>query len=339
MGKRKYFGGSSHATNMLRTALRGANLAKRAYNAYSGGTATSTRNNKRAFISTGVTTAHHDQKLKYRYKRMPKRKRRRYVRRVKFVKHALSTELPKFKYTFHEKTNVSIALNKQAMFARFSAFGIPAAGAAISTGGTHYNPVVNAWQHMSGFADATLPDVVYAQKWRQLSHTQNISITNYGSTTVLLDIYRVVCRKTFSNATYITPETTNGKEETALMLKMGDSIIPVNIAEDTIGVTPFQMGPFTTHFKILQVKEVQLPAGDTTTLSFRDPKNRYLSMHQLIGKVFMKGMTQGYVFRAKALPSTSAGDNPATSLGVETEFGTVCQKIDPTEGAVSTTNK
>lgn len=319
----------AHSRDYRNIAIQAARTLMRMRNASGGGTATSSRNNRRNFNSTGISTSHYDRKLKYRYKRMPAKKRKRYVKRVRFVKHAISKDLARFKVTYSTSTNVNAIAGQQAIFASFSAFGIPDTVASIQAAG-NFNQTINAWQQMVQQADAVSAASLYGKKWKQLSSLCNLEITNYGSTTVIMDVYRVVCRKTFCNSDYQTPETDNSNSETVLMEKMSTNM-GGSVSSDwsTIGVTPFAINAFTKHFKILQVKEVQIPAGDTTTLSYRDPKNYTFNMSSFLGKVFIKGLTKGYVFRFRGVPATAGGTSAAVSIGVHQEYGNVVQEFQP----------
>ncbi|ALE29683.1 putative capsid protein [Lake Sarah-associated circular virus-26] len=339
MVKRKY-SATGYARNYGKNVLTAARTLMSLRNGFkSGSRGPNSTNNRRSFNSTGITTDHYDKKTKYRYKRMPYRKRKRYVRRLKFVKHALSKDLATFKTTYATSTAVTALAGAQNVFATFSVMGVPVTGANLQTAG-NFNQTINAWQNMSGTIDASTAGDHYGEKWKQLSSVVNVSITNYGTTTVIMDVYRVVCRKTFSNSDFSSPETTNGSSETVLMKKMSDNLSgTVSNDWETVGITPFAINAFTKHFKILQVKEVQIPAGNTTTLSFRDPKNYSFNMSQFLGKVFMKGLTKGYVYRFRAIAATAGGESAAISMGVHEEYSNIVQELEPTESLNYHANK
>lgn len=299
----------------------------------SSGSGTTSRNNKRAFTSTGITTDHYDQKLKYRYKRMPRRRRRRYVKAVKFVRHVIGKQLASVKCTTYYGYSMTSTADRQAIHVDLGMTGIPVSSAAIATAATR-NACINAAQQVLNISDGANVGNEENQMWKQLSFVVNMTITNYAATTAIIDVYRVVCKKSYANSDYDTPFVDNSGTQNTHFASIGVGKPDWPTAPEgwsSKGITPFQNNEFTSHFKILQVKELQVPAGNSCTLSYRIPKNYKFKLGQFVGKTFIKGLSQGYVLRARTLPSTAEGALVATNIGVETEYNVNVCKIDPNQ--------
>ncbi len=268
---------------------------------------------------------------------MPYKKRKRYVRKLRTFKAMTDKLTAKHNVVVTMTTAYTASAGAQDFFCVFNGWGIPDATSNIQ-GAAVVNPIVNAWQHMSGKADsyAGLMDIS-TRKFQITNQVCNFNLTNYGTTTALIDVYRVVVHRTFNNSDFAGEEEDNTSDDTTLFKKM-DTGFTTEVADTVSGITLFNSNIWPKYFKVLQVKEIQLPAGNTATMSFRIPKNYWITLKDLLGKVFIKGLTQGYIFRIRSVPATSGADLAASSIGVHREYSTTVREITPNVSTIYSGN-
>ena len=315
------------------------------YNAQSGHGHGGTR--RRGYRTTALSSSHYDKKTKYTYKRMPKRKRRKYVRFVKKVRHVINKSVGKIQALVNKNQQVTTSANQQDWigFTIGNPIILPIDGTSVFGYGpsaTMCNDIGNIIQQVHGLSDATVMDKNNATYKTMLSSNQvevtlsNSSLTNHA----LVDVYTFRCIKdvpgdVVHSWTISAGAITNDLSWNNLMQYfLGNNTGGDN--EHTVGGTPFQYTEFCRYFKIVRVQEVQIPAGDVTTVSMRSAKNRFIVTRNQTGLFAKKGQTRGFLFRIRGNPSsTNIIADPVTIAAVATYRTTgseVTPSVDKWEG-------
>lgn len=316
-----------------RAAVRGLQQVYGAYKRYGtpGGSGGSRR---RGLITTGITTDHYDKKVKYRYKRMPRRKRRKYIRRVKFVQHVLDKgKGGTYATKFHVPavSDINPGTGTQEVFGVIMNEGLPLGKDTDDLGqtsGEYAGEIINAIQQQDGHTDLTTLDNIRGRRWRVISNGFNTSLTNEGTDTCILDIYTFKCRRDLCIENL--PSTELGSTSSFSVSNLYEWLLKKGYSQhDTAAVTrndlgqiPFQNKSFCRYFKILKVQEVQLPGGHTTTLSMRCAKDFWWTGEKMVGKWCIGGLTQGYLFRVRGVPTATHTSASPCSVRFVTEYHT-----------------
>jgi len=153
----------------------------------------------------------------------------------------------------------------------------------------------------------------------------DFQFTNTGSTTLVFDFYSLMCRKSYNVA-----------EQLAIMIATLQAETPAQTGFTFTSTDPgyslFQNSLFCQYWSILRKWQVQLGAGETTTLQIRVPVNRRIQ-----GKTIetnpqgIPGLTRGLMWSCKGAPFNNAG-TPTTNSGTYTWCSqtTVSYVIPPT---------
>ena len=270
---------------LIRNIAGGAVSAYNAYNSYK-----QRRGNdgaaKQASTSAPLTTQFDSRRL-YRFKRMPKRKRRAWVRFSKKVQ-AVTNLLGNNYLSYTSVGNQSVAAGTQA-YSHSLIYGVD----GVSTGfGIRDIAVV-----VSDLGVATTDQAKLMFKSVSLDAEWNADPSNTSSIT--LDIYEIIVRKDISRSTAnnISDMFYLGIFELDTVPGAGGSL-----QANQVGVTPFQSKLFCQNIKILSKTRVRMSPGQTCHKELRDPKNRRIMYTPATSQLLAKGgWTRGFFWIAEAV--------------------------------------
>ncbi len=340
MGYKRSYGQVKHGSfgkKLFGMANMAANSMARQY--ISGG-APKTR--RPGMSTSGVTTSHFDRKQTYKYKRMPRKKRKRYLKKVKFVKHVINKQLGQVKAIFGVNTG-SITSSTDACAWFGCTMNNPYPQVVINSGATQWIDsnttqtldIENLWQTILNVTDGSVPSASeLSTKISQTAARMNCTISNVGSTNAVLDIYTIVCRKDLpmdvmelsQNANQITTTYNWTSFLATLDFPRTSAVTTTNLS-----MSLFCMRMFCQYFKIVKVQQIQLPAGDFTTLSMNDNKTKTFSLRKIQGIVAKKGWTKGFIFKVKGVPDATDLAAAAATIRMTTSYQNSGTKLELAE--------
>jgi len=262
-------------------------------------------------------TTQNDQQLRYRKKRMPRRKRRRWVGFTKKVKHVMMQMQQLVSYTVKYMPNAKTwAANVQLTDGQM-------VGGTTASNNDELFQVFRAY-YGSGFGASTVDDLKLFLK----SLCVDLQISNTGSDGCILDVYYLRARKTYNTATRIDQQysTTFLEQPTGVAGNLIGAVDPTDPA-----TTPFQNSMFCEFWRIESKREIILGVGQTTSLQLRLPTNKKMSGKTLESNPAMiPGYTRAFLFQVRGVPIDTAG---VTSLAAGqiswAAQTTVCYSIPP----------
>lgn len=304
--------------NRLSRALRlGARFGKAAYVAnrsrYRGnGSRTNTATGKRVGESTPLTYDN-DFKTDYRYRRMPRRRKRRWV---SFVRKVNAVTMKKQqglkKVLFYGIKNLTTVANQSGTtdMMMYSADGSAVLDnadiGAIFRG--HLGATV--FNDQNSFAA-----IGNAQKKLQFESCQmECTVRNLGSVSAIVEVYYVRCRKAHAQTNLDSGNTAAGiyhlgfLKQTQVQDLEESTILGTGPQVSTqIGTTPFQSPRFCETFKILRRKKYQIAPGNTISFLLKDPRNRTIEAGNVRSQLFIPFTTHGYLCQFYGVPGLDSG--------------------------------
>lgn len=231
---------------------------------------------------SSILTTQNDVSGRYFRRRMPRRRRRAWVKFVRKVNQVVSSAQALSSYTQTLSVNTSSAVDQMTTVG----WGLYNVGGELAELPTMFTDTYGA---------ASAPYTKLLCK----SGCLDIEISNTGSTAAIIDIYTLVCRKAYQsavgvsstwNSTFAAQQTTGAKA----------SNNPANSA--------FQNPEFLKYFKVLSKREMRLDVGACSTLQMRDPKNRYIQGARLATEPqYLRGVSKVYMIQFHGAPENSAG--------------------------------
>jgi len=215
-------------------------------------------------ITPSMMSAQHDTSTRYRYRRMSKKKRRRWTRFVKRVNHVelQSQPLQIYTKTYHQSLSTAAGNGGVASYM--------IGGATVSNNDELLQIFKSAYNVAN--AAAAAPYRIYVK-----SICLDVILSNTGSSTIIADVYRIRSRQDYSSAVSPSSQLT-----TALSEIVADStgLGPPSITDPAL--TPFDVPNFCSYWKILEKKEVIIGAGSVSTFQMRKPMNKHLEGKMLV---------------------------------------------------------
>lgn len=246
-----------------------ARYAAKKYVQYRGARAGAKAAAKAGSSSTAVTYQH-DTKRMYTRKRMPYKKRKRWVgfvkkvRAVEFGDHACNHVVRSYSsgnITITPSTTPNQGVQNMT---NVGLYGINNESEDFSIKGD----LVDIWEEWCGQNQGIK---MLSQKMAFTTAVADIYITNTGNTTLIVDVYESYCRKdmTYAAATglFDTVGLQNFPND-----KAGESALQ----NTQFGVTPFQLPNYTTFFKIANKTKHVISPGNVITWQCRDTRNRVI---------------------------------------------------------------
>lgn len=282
-----------------------------------------------------TTTTQYDTTTQYRYKRMPKRKRRRWKNFVKKVQAVQQKSLGTRTVLFNTAIRVTGAANAQH-YGVVALYGYHGKGDVLIGPPVAYCGLRDIYRIANN--DANIMDKntngVEGGKFYLQSGILDVTATNVGSRTIEVDMYEVNCMEddtketdplaTIGNAQVITPVISGGSTS-------------IDLAQR--GATLFDLPNAISNdkWKIYKKRKYLLPSGASFTFQHRDPRNYMLNgadfkfLEEAASNVFSyarRKQTRLFFFVAK---NVAGYDNATVDLqiGATRKYSYVIPEISP----------
>lgn len=313
----RYGGGARKRSRWSGYIRSGLNVASALASSYAqGGSRTAT--SKRS-VTTAPLTGERDYRVVYRKKRMPRRRKRRYVRSIKRFNSALLRSEPARLFQYLDVKDYLSGLNTSRYFGAFMGL----------LGQNFYdNNFGEAFNNMTG-GSATLK--AQAAKLRVDHMSLRVVLRNTtegvvqgGIGTIDLDVYQVVCCRDLPISawpsangieSFAASQKNKLRQATGMDIEVTDAGAGVPTSQQNAGTSSVTQvvgdslwnNPlFLRYFKVVKQFKIQLPVGSTTEFSMRDSKNSVITremcfdLNQLAAKAWF---TKGYVFNINGRPT------------------------------------
>lgn len=275
----------------MRGIAGGAVSAYNAYNTYKQRRGNRDNGGNKSLSTSAPLTTQYDARRLYRYKRMPRRKRRawvRFTRKVKAVTNLLANQYLSYTSTANQSPSA----------------GSQAFGYALLYGVNGVTP-----GHGNDDLFKIYPDLGFAAIEQFKLHFKSATLDAEWSTpttntsSVTLDIYEVMCRKDIAASTANNLSDLFFEGIAALSPTPGSGFV---LSATQVGVTPFMSKLFCQNVKILSKTRVLMSPGQTCHREVRDPKNRTIQWTDQMNHIMSKaGWTRGFFWVAEAVTDGS----------------------------------
>lgn len=256
-----------------------------------------------------VTTAQQDAHQQYKHKRMPRRKRRRWVKFAKKVQYVQRGDLAMQTYVFNGTCRDATSDASPQGFVESHLYGQEGGGAGGRAQGT------GDLQNLIGlYPDGVKRRFYFDHAVHDLTFC-NTSVATNGFTPALeIDVYDVVYRDgTSSQSLYELLESTAIK---GTIDTIGSTLPDINQRGTTL--FDFSAVSSVVRMKILKKTKVFLGAGLSATYQVRDNKSRRFAANDLVDEAggFIKaGYTRSVIFLFKAVVNESGPLQSQVNIG------------------------
>jgi len=287
----------------------------------SGGSATTTKTKQKTEV--GPLTEQRDFRVVYRKRRMPKRKKRGYVRSLKRFRSALMRNEPAriFQYVFANEEVASANLSTY-----FGAFmGLCANNNADNNFG-------EVWNNMTNSSAADLKTESGRLRVDHMSLRivlRNTTVTEGGAPGVIdVDVYHVVCIRDVPLDLWpagVGIESMHAllksrmRQAQGMDIEVDDGGVGIPTAQENAGTSSstqvvgdslWNAPPFLRYWKIIKQFKIQLPVGNTTEFQIRSSRNKSVSRTECFGTsgiAAKRYFTEGYIFNINGRSYLEAG--------------------------------
>lgn len=252
-------------------------------------------------ISPMPTSNQHDQAGRYHYRRMPARRRKRWVRFTKRVRHV---DLQMQPLQIYAKTSHA---SGSTLAGQGNIYGYMCGGVTV-TGNDEIYQMFRGAYNVASVAECA-PYKLYMK-----SLVMDMQLMNTGTTGVIFDVYRVRCTKAYSSASTLAAQWLAAIAEVAADSTTG------TITNTEPALTLFDAPNFLSFWKVLSKREFVVGAGNVCTLQIRKPVNRYIDGKQLATcPQALPGFTEAFVVTWHGMPN-STPSYAATTVTVSTNI-------------------
>lgn len=283
-----------------------------------------TRTRRSGTRETQPLTYDNDFKTDYRYRRMPKRRRRSWKRFVKKVTSVVNRGQGLKKLMYTDIQRIQAAENQCNYHSAMLYTPDARVGDLSADMGTIFRNILGAVNYDN------INDVLVAgdvdKKIRFESGNMDVSWRNVGSNPMIVDLYYVRCRKTFGLAGADTLNNAQGiyalgfvKQGQIEDVEEGNSVGSAKSYPTEVGTTPFQSSLFCQTYKVLSKKRITIAPGNTVSMTLKDAKNRLVNATDTRARICMRGLTHGYFFQIYGVPGLS-GATPVQALASDIIF-------------------
>lgn len=297
-------------------AYKAGQQARQLYNTFTTG------GRKKYMGGGGGVTLQHDRMVQYKKKRMPRKKRIRWKKFVKKVKAVADKDRGVCTWTYNGSmdpttlmfdTNTNIYMQAAGAVHLYGNKGanLVGAGNLLEIGCDDLNVIVANHEKTAPAGSDTI-----------CFHSAVLDMTyyNHNEFGLEVDVYDVVYSKTTPNFINLLSRMIVEVNAGALNpLVAGSSLTHRKNRIDYRGVTPFEMGTAigALRFKIMSKQKFFIPAGNSATKQYRDPRNLQLKKEyqQREEGIVLPGFTRSFIIVAKSpyIPQTPG----STYLGLE----------------------
>lgn len=231
-----------------------------------GGTTTRTG---RKTTKENTVTVQHDIAQQYRKRRMPRRKRRRWVKFVKKVTAVADAQKHVRSILLNSSADAALAGSTQA-WAAVHLYG----GSGIADTDANETGCRDLLRICG--QDAEIYSAGKAAKLRMESANLDMTFTNDSNHTIEVDVYKIVYGYNEKDMSSFGDIVNSGEAFTGVLNA-------TNILLTSRGATPFSLGGLISagKVKILNKKKYLMSAGQSATLQHRDAKNRWVDCQDL----------------------------------------------------------
>jgi hypothetical protein len=232
--------------------------------------------------SQSVLSTQHDVSTRFKARKASSGKIKRKRKFAARVRNAIGDEEAAIGYTIKAVANVSCAANTAGAFS-VGTYNVGGESAEVAA------------MYVDTYGAATAPYTKLLMK----SAVLDVEVANTGANGVILDVYELVCRRSYTTAVTADSQWTTqfGQQQTTSSKAATD---PAN--------SIFQAPNFLKYWKVINKKEVNLGAGSCTTLQVRDAKNRYIQGVRLTSEPqYLKGVSRVLYFSYHGHPINNLG--------------------------------
>lgn len=267
---------------------------------------------KKKTVETPAVTNQYDVKTMYRRKRMPRRKRRGWMRFKKKVLSAENSLAAKQCLVFRRVVNPQVAANSQSVVSAML-YGNGESFAPVDLGCEDMKDCWDAWYNENLVSDNGTPG-----KLNFTSGVLDIELGNVGgegyANSLTVDVYHVRCKRQpmeIENvSTYGFAALFNAALGATTMPNMS-SLNTVNLDDDQAGVTPFCAPLFCKYVEVLSVKKVLLSVGQNTHFQLRLSRDWiYNNIYQQRFSTALRKGVEGYLFIVQGVTTASQFSAP-----------------------------
>lgn len=253
-----------------------------------------------------LLTYDNDFKTDYKYKRMPRRKRRRWKRFVNKV-HGIARRDQGLKQYLVEECFRTHELQPFCNFGQALLYTPDARLATLNAdmGNIFRNILGNVeFDQINSLVSADVDKKIYFE-----SAQLDLSWRNIGENPMIIDLYKVVCRKDFGltnldNYNDVVGLYRLGFVKQGQIIDEEDGNTVGDAKQDALnpGTTPFQSSLFCQHFRILQKRRITIAPGNTVSVTLKDSKNRLINANEQRAHICKRGQTFGYIWQSMGVP-------------------------------------
>lgn len=318
MVKRRRLSISGRYQSLINAAKLGFNAGRRvkqAYNAYKSYTETKGRK-----LRTGAPlTAQHDVRVTYRKRRMPKRKKRAYVKSVKRFRSMSMRSTPSRIFQYVDVKEYTSGINTSRYFGCFM---------GLYNHSTYDNSLKKVADNITNGSNAN--EKMRAGGFRLDHQGLRIVVRNNDATPIDLDVYQVICIRDIPPDVWPTGNNIESMHATLKNIMRQAQGMDLDVSTAGAGIATVQQNagtssttqvvgdslwnnpPFLRYFKIVKQFKIQLPSGNSTEFQMRSTKNKYIRYAELQqqsnGQITAKAyLTQGYIFNINGRASIVSG--------------------------------
>lgn len=301
----------AYGVGIARYAKPALRLAASAYKAYKGG---SHRSNSHAasHVGTGVTSQH-DSRTIYRKKRMPRKKKQKWLKFSRKVQAVEEKSKATRSVVFNHQRTLD---NSGSLTSQVSDFIPLYSCKSVSTGSAADNDI---YSDMNRIVSAEFSTSRSVRRLHIMAGILDVTIAAQTSVTTPteMDLYYVIFRKDVYHGSW-----------GAFLTEM-QSHMPAASGGQTnfgqIGVTPFEFPTFCSAVRIIKKEKIVVTPGQIVTRQWRDPKNRnlYSKDFRHLNQSFLattpildqdmfaqRNWTKGFFIVAKGTPTTGSSSRP-----------------------------
>lgn len=273
-----------------------------------------------------------DVRTVYRKKRMPRRKKRAYVKKIRNFRSLQMRNEPSRIFQYVTGINEDSGANTSNYFGAF--YGLPANDA--------YS---NSLQKVYGqFTNGAVADQKALASFLRIDHMslsvviRNVSTPTTGESGVVdLDVYKVMCIRDVPTALWIPGSdiqqliqalATRLNTAVGQDIEVGDTGTGIATSSsgntNAVGSMLWNIPTFLRYFKIVKQFKIQVGVGNVIHLNMRTSKNKVISYEDcgntgLSGRISAKAyLTAGYIFNANGRWNRTASGWEASRLEFET---------------------
>lgn len=307
-------GGAYRNRHLIRAAMRaGRSAFSRGTRSRRNGVSKTT---PLARVAPSENTFQHDVQPLYRRRPMPRRRRRRWIRRKRGFDNMLNMRVPM--RTFVKTTTHFLGAGTDSQQFEYSIAGGSLTTVGDREGNDDLNDIANLSRNTTPNADAS----IVANKVFLKSVQLETIIRNLSDVLVFLDVYRIYARKDTASVDFST--TYDEPVDIRQILTRGASdqapvggVNTVNLLNH--GATPFQISRFCSLFKIVSKTRYRLEPGSTVQIHMNRRYNRTYDFSKMRNMVYTRAFTTGFLFVFYGSPGAT-GDEGVYSQAANLRF-------------------